>query len=188
MDINISWFRIIFLSNSFLSLELLKYIGAFQKKCRLLPFIVWLGLLCNLEEKYLSFNVLVSNSNCLKYLCALTFLTYRFYFLLNLTILFFTYFFWNVWFDLICQPCVPLNSVPFFFIFCLNLHFLKGKQTWSWLFNASFAFSSFKDFFQKILKIWTNKKIQFVSSFLGCSQSKIWLYLLNQNWRLLLKF
>ena len=106
--------KIIFLSNSFLSLELLKYIGAFQKKCRLLPFIVWLGLLCNLEEKYLSFNVLVSNSICLKYLCVLTFLTYRFYFLLNLTILFFTYFFWNVWFDLFCQPCVPLNSVPFF--------------------------------------------------------------------------
>ena len=76
-----------------------------------------------LKKNILALTFLVSNSNCLKYLCVLTFLTYRFYFLLDLTILFFTYFFWNVWFDLFCQPCVPLKFYSIFPIFCLNLFF-----------------------------------------------------------------
>ena len=80
------------------------------------PPIYTFGWVCYviLKKNISALTFLVSNSNCLKYLCVLTFLTYRFYFLLNLTILFFTYFFWNIWFDLFRQPCVPLNFSSIF--------------------------------------------------------------------------
>ena len=74
----------------------------FKKKCRLLHLHLWLG---QSEEKIsIVLTFLVVKFNCLKTSCVLTFLTYRFYFLLNLTIFFFKYFFWNVFFDLIWQP------------------------------------------------------------------------------------
>ena len=74
----------------------------FKKKCWLLHLHLWLG---QSEEKIsIVLTFLVVKFNCLKTSCVLTFLTYRFYFLLNLTIFFFTYFFWNVFFDLIWQP------------------------------------------------------------------------------------
>ena len=80
----------------------LHFLVAFQKKCWLLHLHLWLG---QSEEKIsIVLTFLVVKFNCLKTSCVLTFLTYRFYFLLNLTIFFFTYFFWNVLFDLIWQP------------------------------------------------------------------------------------
>ena len=80
----------------------LHFLVAFQKKCWLLHLHLWLG---QSEEKIsIVLTFLVVKFNCLKTSCVLTFLTYRFYFLLNLTIFFFTYFFWNVFFDLIWQP------------------------------------------------------------------------------------
>ena len=80
----------------------LHFLVAFQKKCWLLHLHLWLG---QSEEKIsIVLTFLVVKFNCLKTSCVLTFLTYRFYFLLNLTIFFFKYFFWNVFFDLIWQP------------------------------------------------------------------------------------
>ena len=105
----------------------LHFLVAFQKKCRLLHLHLWLG---QSEEKIsIVLTFLVVKFNCLKTSCVLTFLTYRFYFLLNLTIFFFTYFFLECFIRLDLSTLVPLNLVPSFFIFFLNLHFLKGKQT-----------------------------------------------------------
>ena len=60
-------------------------------------YIFWLGLS---EEKIsLALTFLVVKFNCLKTSCVLTFLTYRFYFLLNLTIFFFTYFFFGMFYS-----------------------------------------------------------------------------------------
>ena len=110
-------------------------------------------------------------------------MTYRFYFLLNLTIFFFTYFFLECYIRLDLSTLVPLNLVrkmePFF-IFLLNLHFLKGVcfPFWTWLLNASFAFSSFKDFFQKILKVFWGCFYSFI--FLDQCNPKYFQYLLKK--------
>ena len=125
-DIHISWFSVIFLSNSFLSLELLKYIGAFQKKVSTPPIYTF-GWVCYviLKKNISALTFLVSNSNCLKYLCVLTFLTYRFYFLLNLTILFFYILFLEYLIWLVSSTLCPFKllfhfSISFVWIYCFK--------------------------------------------------------------------
>ena len=121
--------KIIFLSNSYLSLELLKY-WCISKKVSTpsIHSLVGSGYVI-LKKKYLSFKrswypiLIVWNTSAF-----LTFLTYRFYILLNLTILFFyILFFWNVWFDLFCQPCVPLNFYSIFFLSFVWIFSFKRK-------------------------------------------------------------
>ena len=133
-----------------------------------------------LKKKYLSFKrswypiLIVWNTSAF-----LTFLTYRFYILLNLTILFFYILFLECLIWLVLSTLCPFK-ILFHFSYLLSESFLlKGKQVVSWPlhwkvhFKLHF-FSPLKTFFiRRYWKMWTNKKIPFVSSFLGWSQSKI---------------
>ena len=139
-----------------------------------------------LKKNISALTFLVSNSNCLKYLCVLTFLTYRFYILLNLTILSFYILFLECLIWLVLSTLCPFK-ILFHFSYLLSESFLlKGKQVVSWPlhwkvhFKLHF-FSPLKTFYQKILKIWTNKKMKQIEKLFWTMSNLISLFWVEVN-------
>ena len=140
-----------------------------------------------LKKKYLSFKrswypiLIVWNTSAF-----LTFLTYRFYILLNLTILFFYILFLECLIWLVLSTLCPFK-ILFHFSYLLSESFLlKGKQVVSWPlhwkvhFKLHF-FSPLKTFYQKILKMWTNKKMKQIEKLFWTMSNLISLFWVEVN-------
>ena len=140
-----------------------------------------------LKKKYLSFKrswypiLIVWNTSAF-----LTFLTYRFYILLNLTILFFYILFLECLNWLVLSTLCPFKLL-FHFSYLLSESFFKRKA--GCLFDSCiekcilicFFFSPLKTFSQKILKIWTNKKMKQIEKLFWTMSNLISLFWVEVN-------